>query len=174
MNKDKIRWWYSGISVKRSEEIQNVSLSNIISTSIKLDELNVFIYQKTFDESYLFVISLKKGTNVLASLSLVIQYEDGIGIFYNDSQKATLKIVNRGLQGQQEIMLFDDILQFVTNEVCKLPIEGYSDLVIHKINVESNLECMFIGKWIDKIKVRIHLTFVNYLYCWFYICLVLQ
>ena len=137
---------YRGISVKKNEEIQNISLSNIISTSIKVEDANDFIYQKPSDESYLFVISLKKGTNVLVTpLSLVIQYEDGVSMFYNDSERATLKIVNRGLQGQQEIILFVDTLQFVTNEVHKLPIEGCSDLIIHKINSEPNL-----GMYVDR------------------------
>ena len=132
---------YRGISVKKGEEVKQISLSNIISTSIKVDDANDFIYQNPSDESYLFAISLKKGTNVLLTpLSLINQYEDGVSMFYNDSERATLKVVNRGSQGQQEIILFDDTLQFTTNEVCKLPIEGCSDLVIHKISSEPKFE----------------------------------
>lgn len=132
---------YRGISVKNSKEVQAVSLSNIISTSIKIDDANDFIYQNPSDDSYLFVISLKKDTNVLVTpLSLIFQYEDGVSMFYNDSERATLKIADRGLHGQQEIMLFGDTLQFITTEVCKLPIDGCSDLNIYKISSKPKLE----------------------------------
>ena len=58
---------YRGISVKKGSTIDDVSISNLISTSIKVEDADDFIYQNGMDESHLFTLSLKKDTNVLVS-----------------------------------------------------------------------------------------------------------
>jgi len=42
-----------------------VATSKVVSTSIKVDDANDFIYQNKGDQSHLFILSLKKDTNVL-------------------------------------------------------------------------------------------------------------
>lgn len=132
---------YRGISVKKDTVVNKVSNSKLVSTSIKVDDANDFIYQSTTDQSHLFVISLKKGTNVLVTpLSFIRKYEDSVSMLYNDIKKSTLKIVNRDLAGQSEIILFSDDLNFNMISERTLDLGEDSDLIVHDVIAETKLE----------------------------------
>ena len=49
---------YRGISITDNQNINVVSNSKLISTSIKVDDANDFIYQEGYEQSHLFVLSL--------------------------------------------------------------------------------------------------------------------
>jgi len=132
---------YRGISLMEGTFVNGVSNSKFISTSINIDDANDFIYQKGSYESHLFVISLKKGTNVLVTpLTLVWDYNDAISMLRKDSTNATLKVANRRKDGQKEIILFDDDLNFKELSVQELDVDEESNLIIHKVEALSNLE----------------------------------
>jgi len=126
---------YRGIST--NEEKVNISNSKILSTSIKIDDANDFIYQEGFNESHLFVISLKKGSNVLVTpYSLVVEFEDSLSMLKNDYTKGKLKILNRGKDGQQEIILINELFKFNEINNRKLDVGESKELNIHDIDSE--------------------------------------
>lgn len=132
---------YRGISVKKETKVDSVSKSEFVSTSINVDDANNFIFKKGFDESHLFAISLKAGTNVLVTpLTLVYDYHNAISMLRKDTRNATLKIANRRKDGQQEVILFRDDLKFNELSVDELDVGEASNLIVHKVEGLPNLE----------------------------------
>lgn len=132
---------YRGISITDNQNINVVSNSKLISTSIKVDDANDFIYQEGYEQSHLFVLSLKEGTNVLVSpLTIVYDYKDALSMLKNDKKNATLKIANRGSFGQQEIILFNDDLIFNELSIDEVDVGEKNKLIVHKIDTELVLK----------------------------------
>jgi len=134
---------YRGISVKMGSTLENVSSAKLISTSIKIDDANDFIYQNKTDESHLYVLSLKKDTNTLVSpLTIVYDYEDSVSMLTNDTSRAVLKIASRGFEGQTDIILFNDDLEFTEIAVRELELGEDKPLIVHDIvaNLNSKIE----------------------------------
>ena len=124
---------YRGISITDNQNINVVLNSKLISTSIKVDDANDFIYQEGYEQSHLFVLSLKEGTNVLVSpLTIVYDYKDALSMLKNDKKNATLKIANRGSFGQQEIILFNDDLIFNELSIDEVDVGEKNKLIVHK------------------------------------------
>lgn len=132
---------YRGISVKKGTNVDSVSKSEIVSTSINVDDANDFIFKKGFDESHLFAISLKEGTNVLVTpVTFVYDYHSAISMLRKDTKNATLKISNRRKDGQQEVILFRDDLKFNELSVDELDVGESTNLIVHKVEGIQNLE----------------------------------
>lgn len=132
---------YRGISIKDNQLINGVANSKLISTSIKVEDANDFIYQEGCNQNHLFVISLKKDTNVLVSpLTIVCDYKDALSMLKRDKMNATLKIANRGSFGQQELILFNDDLIFNELSMDEVDVGEKNKLIVHKIDTELVLK----------------------------------
>ena len=97
---------YRGVSVNDRVDIEDISHGNIISTSIKRGDSNLFLFKDDINVSY--TIKLKKGTNVLVSpMSLVYVYKD-IEDDVNVVRPTDIKLINRKDSGKEEIIFFKD------------------------------------------------------------------
>lgn len=106
---------YRGITLNEKENLNSLSRGNIISTSIKLDDVDPFLFHE--HSNFLYVIHLKKGTKLLVSpISLVLTYHDESDYLYhklNGLSPTLLKLMNRGDDGCQEVILFQDSLNII-------------------------------------------------------------
>ncbi len=100
---------YRGIC--SNDEISDISKSNLISTTIDPEETKPFLFTNKDKKNKLYVISLEQQTPVLISpFSIANVYDSEVDYLINRPRQ--LKLVNNFEQGQQEIILFKDTLDF--------------------------------------------------------------
>ena len=128
---------YRGISLDNSEELVNMARGNIISTSIKLDDVEKFLFLKK--KAFLYVIRLKKGTPLLvAPISLIKTYidvDDCLDKMLKGIEPTKLELMNRGVKGQQEVIIFKDELNIINERIVEKDIDG-EKLTINYIDTE--------------------------------------
>lgn len=128
---------YRGISLEQKEDLVAMARGNIISTSIKREGVEPFIFESK--EAILYVIQLKKGTPVLVTpTSLIRTYRDEDDYLekkLNGQEPTLLKLINRGDRGQQEIILFKNSLSFISERVEEKFVQN-NNLLIHYIETE--------------------------------------
>lgn len=141
---------YRGISIDKDSKLSNIARGNLISTSIKIDDVDSFICKG--NSSILYIIKLKKGTPVLVSpISLVLTYKDTddyLGKKLKGEKPTLLKLMNRDNTGQQEVLLFKDTLSFVIEKqeekyldddnISIVYIDTYPNAEIYKNNLKKN------------------------------------
>ena len=132
---------YRGVSLEHLEDVSNLARGNIISTSIKIEDTEPFLFQK--DINILYVIHLKKGTSLLvAPVSLVHTYKDHEDYLYhklNGIEPNLLKLMNRGEEGCQEVILFKDSLNLLDIQTRKIEKEE-GNLIIYTIDTEPVIQ----------------------------------
>jgi len=82
----------------------------------------------------------------VSPLTVVYDYEDSISMLTNDTSRAVLKVVNRGFDGQTDIILFKDDLEFIETNVRELDLGEETPLLVHDITTNLNLEVDFNRK----------------------------
>jgi hypothetical protein len=103
-----------------NNNLSPISKSNIISTSIKVEDAEKFIEYK---HNHLYQMKLQKGTKVLVTpYSLLI-----------DLDKNIFKIEKLGELGQQEIIIFKSDLSFNEYDIKTVDIDNYI-INIHKVD----------------------------------------
>lgn len=110
---------YRAVSLNDGQELNDISRSTLISTSIKLEDTEPFL--KTDKKNILYIIKLKKGTPVLVSpTSLICSYknkDEYLESKLNGKIPDALKIVDRGINGQEEVILFKNQLEITYDRV---------------------------------------------------------
>ena len=125
---------YRSVTVKDESDIQKISTSNLISTSLDIEITDSFYTYNGKD--ILYQINLSKGT-----YCLIVPYSIKI---YEKDNKQILKIENN--DSQKEIILFKNLLNYtiISNQYLK-----DENLIIAKIETSYNKN---ITKWKDIIK----------------------
>lgn len=128
---------YRGVS--STHPIKNISKSSIISTSIKVEDADKFLFtSKNNQYNTLFVLQLDSAINVLISPYTIVQDYHNFSNFYHDeSEKATIKIVNSTEQNQQEIILFKEDLEYEFSNTKQLTLDNNQVLTIQYVNVKQ-------------------------------------
>lgn len=140
---------YRGVSINHLETIHNLARGNMISTSIKVEDTEPFLFHQ--DTNILYTIYLKKGTSLLvAPVSLVRTYRDKEDYLYhklNGIEPTLLKLMNRGEEGCQELILFQDSLKLIDIQTKEKKNEGGS-IRIYTVDTEPfvKVERKSIGK----------------------------
>ena len=110
---------YRGVSIDDFNDLKELAVGNLISTSIKPEDVEPYMNSKK--QAAFYIISLKKGTSLLvAPISLVRSYKDRDDFLYkklNGISATSLKLVDRGKLGVEEIILFKNTLDFVEEKV---------------------------------------------------------
>lgn len=105
---------YRGIAIDDFNDIRDIARGNLISTSIKIEDTEQ--YMNFRNSAVLYMITIKKGTPLLGTpTSLVCTYKDREDYLYkklNGLPATTLKLINRGESGVEEVILFKDELEF--------------------------------------------------------------
>ena len=126
---------YRGIAFNEDEELDRLAQGNLISTSIKIEDTEPYMSFKR--KAALYMIRIKAGTPLLvAPTSLVCTYRDKEDYLYkklNGLPATSLKLVNRGEAGVEEIILFKDMLEIVHEMVENREIDGKM-ISIHQID----------------------------------------
>ena len=139
---------YRGISLKSKEELLEFSKGNIISTSINLDDTEPFLFSNEI--AILYVFQLKKGTPLLVSpTSLVRTYKDKADYLDKKLQgkgPTLLKLINRGIDSQQEIILFKNCLSLDNKKIIEKNIENGKNMYIYYIDTEPIWEINYTKK----------------------------
>lgn len=113
------------------DEILDISKSNLISTTIDVEEVKPFLFGDKKNNK-LYVISLEKDTPVLISPYSIDNIYDSEIDYYTNKPKQ-LKLVNKYEKGNQEIILFKNTLNFTLND--SKTIDEYN-LTIEKLSSE--------------------------------------
>lgn len=117
---------YRGVSIDDFTDLKELAVGNLISTSIKPEDVEPYMNSKK--QAAFYIISLKKGTSLLvAPISLVRSYKDRDDFLYKKMHglpTTSLKLVDRGKTGVEEIILFKDTLDFVEEKVEISEIDG--------------------------------------------------
>lgn len=104
---------YRGVSLENISNLNQLSRGNIISTSVKLDDAEKFLF--TNSVNVLYIIKIHKGIHALVSpISLIRTYQDKEDYLYHKLhglEPTLFKLMNRGINGQQEVILFRDDFQ---------------------------------------------------------------
>lgn len=109
---------YRGIAVDDFYDVKDVAKGNLVSTSIKIEDTEQ--YMNFRNKAVLYMIKIKKGTPLLVTpTSLVCTYKDREDYLYkklNGIPATTLKLINRGENGVEEVILFKDKLDFINEK----------------------------------------------------------
>lgn len=132
---------YRGIAVDDFNDVKEVAKGNLISTSIKIEDTEPYMSFKR--RAVLHMIKIKKGTPLLvAPISLVCTYRDREDYLYkklNGIPATSLKLINRGESGVEEIILFKDALEFFEKKAEEKEIDG-KIVSIHQIDSIPKME----------------------------------
>lgn len=125
---------YRGVAVDDFDDAREVAKGNLVSTSIKIEDTEP--YMSFRDKAVLYMIKIKKGTPLLvAPTSLVCTYKDREDYLYkklNGIPATTLKLINRGENGVEEVILFKDNLDFINKRTEIREIDGKM-ISIHQV-----------------------------------------
>lgn len=132
---------YRGVALNENENLDGLARGSLISTSIKIEDTEPYLSFKR--KAVLHIIKIKKGTPLLvAPISLVCTYRDGEDYLYRKFKgipATSLKLVNRGEPGVEEIILFKDTLDFFVERVEEKAIDGKM-ISIHQVDSIPKVE----------------------------------
>ena len=126
---------YRGIRVDKDKKFDFINDSpSLISTSIKIEDAEKFLDSDNNKENHLYSIKLSKGIPVVVSpFSIVRKYDSVYDSFLPDSNYS-LVVSNRGINGQQEIILFKDYISY--QEISNKTIDDeFGRINLHSIEI---------------------------------------
>ena len=140
---------YRSILVDKNKEFDFINDSpSFISTSIKIDDAELFLNGDNTKDKHFYKIKLNKGVPVIVSPFTVVRKYDSPGDELLANDNYSLMISNRGIVGQQEITLFKNLISY--EEISdKMMNDEEENIFLHSIevslkeNVYSNNEVNF-------------------------------
>lgn len=132
---------YRSILVDKDRKFDFINDSPaFISTSIKVEDAETFLNGNNNSERHFYSIKLPKGMPVIVSpFSIVRKYDSFVDSINPDSTYA-LAVSNRGITGQQEIILLRDLINFKEINNKTINDEGYN-VNIHygEVSLKDNI-----------------------------------
>ena len=104
---------YRSILVGNNEKFDFINDSpSFISTSIKVDDTERFLNGDSNKEKHFYSIKLPKGLPVIVSPFSIVRKYDSVIDSIQSNFDYSLMVSNRGVNGQQEIILFKDLISY--------------------------------------------------------------
>lgn len=126
---------YRSILVEKNKEFDFIADSpEFISTSIKIDDAEKFLNGDYTKEKHFYKIKLSKGIPVIVSPFSIVRKYDSIYDSLIPSNNYSLEVTNRGIEGQQEIILYKEYITY--EEINNKTIEEDNEVInIHSIEI---------------------------------------
>lgn len=126
---------YRSILVGNNEKFDFINDSpSFISTSIKVDDAERFLNGDSNKEKHFYSIKLPKGLPVIVSPFSIVRKYDSVIDSIQSNFDYSLMVSNRGVNGQQEIILFKDLISYKEFDN-KLITDEFGSICIHKVEI---------------------------------------
>lgn len=127
---------YRSILVDKNKKIEFIDDSpSFISTSIKIEDAEIFLDGDDTEEKHFYRIKLAKGIPVIVSPFSVVRKYDSFGSSLLSENNYSLAVSNRGISGRQEIILFKDYISFkeISN---KIICDELGSIYLHSVEID--------------------------------------